>query len=156
MATIEHPERTLVIERVFDAPRTLVYDAWTDSEHIDKWWGPTMVTTRTIERDFSVGGSWKYVMEMPGSVSEHSVENKYTEIVPGEKIAWTEFAGGDTSNQVTVTLLFEDQGDETKLTMLIVHDSTEQMNMNEQGGMLMGWTMTLDSFVEFLAKQSAN
>jgi uncharacterized protein YndB with AHSA1/START domain len=59
MTTIPHPERTLVIERVFDAPRELVYATWTDDAHIDEWWGPSMVTTRTVERDFSVGGSWK-------------------------------------------------------------------------------------------------
>jgi uncharacterized protein YndB with AHSA1/START domain len=155
MTTIEHPERTIVIERVFDAPRDLVYSAWTDSAHIDNWWGPSMVTTRTVERDFSVGGYWKYVMEMPGGNGEHSVENRYTEIVPNEKIVWTEMAGGDASNQVTVTIIFEDQGGETKITMNILHDSTEQKNQNEQGGMLMGWNMTFNAFKEFLVEHSA-
>ena len=153
--TIQNPERTLVIERVFDAPRDLVDATWTDSEYIDEWWGPSMGITRTTERDFSVGGSWKYVMEMPGGSGEHAVENKYTEIVPNEKIVWTEMAGGDESNQVTVTALFEDQGEETKLTLLILHDSAEQMEMNEQGGMLMGWNMTVDAFATFLAERAA-
>jgi uncharacterized protein YndB with AHSA1/START domain len=57
MTTIQHPERTTVIERVFDAHRELVYSTWADSEHIDQWWGPTGVTTRTVERNFTVGGS---------------------------------------------------------------------------------------------------
>ncbi len=153
MTNIEHPDRTLVIERIFDAPRSLVYDVWTNGDHIDKWWGPTMVTTRTVERDFSVGGSWKYAMSWPGSDGEKVVENHYIEIVPNEKVVHKEFAGGDTANQVTVTVLFEDQGSETKLTMLILHDTAEQAKMNEEGGMLMGFNMALDGFTEFLAEQ---
>jgi uncharacterized protein YndB with AHSA1/START domain len=152
MTTIEHPERTLVVERVLDAPRELVYSAWIDDENIDKWWGPTMVTTRTVERDFSVGGSWIYAMSMPGMDGEKIVENHYTEIVPNEKIVHTEFAGGDQSNKVTVTVLFEDAGEETKLTMLILHDTPEQAKMNEEGGMLMGYNMAIDGFVAHLAE----
>ena len=139
MTIIQHPERTSVIERVFDAPRTLVYNTWTDLENIDKWWGPTMVTTRTVEGNFSVGGAWKYTMSWPGRDGEMVVENHYVEIVPNEKIVWTEFAGGDTNNQVEVTVLFEDQGDETKVTILILHATAEQAKSNEEGGMLMGW-----------------
>jgi uncharacterized protein YndB with AHSA1/START domain len=154
MPTIEHPERTSVIERVFDAPRALVYDTWTDGEHIDQWWGPTGVTTRTVERNFTVGGSWIYAMSWPGSNGEKQVENKYDDIVPGEKIVWTESIPGDTSNVVTITLLFEDQGEETKLTMLVLHSSAEQKDMNEQGGMLMGYNMVLDGFTEFLKENA--
>jgi len=92
---------------------------------------------------------------MPGGNGEHAVENNYIEIVPGEKIVWTELAGGDASNLVTVTAIFEDQGEETKLTILILHDSVEQMEMNEQGGMLMGWNMTVDTFATYLKEHSA-
>jgi uncharacterized protein YndB with AHSA1/START domain len=94
-------------------------------------------------------------MEMPGGNGEHAVENNYIEIVPGEKIVWTELAGGDASNLVTVTAIFEDQGEETKLTILILHDSVEQMEMNEQDGMLMGWNMTVDAFATYLKEHSA-
>jgi uncharacterized protein YndB with AHSA1/START domain len=152
MTTIEHPERTLVIERTFDAPRSLVYEVWTSDEHIDKWWGPSMMTTKTVERNFSVGGAWKYEMFMPdGKSMGKIVENNYTEIVPNEKIVWDEPIAGDDSNQVNVTLLFE----ETKLTMLILHTTAEQKEMNEKGGMLMGFNMTLDSFAEFVAEQTS-
>ena len=156
MTLINHPERTIVIERTFDAPRSLVYDVWTSDEHIDKWWGPSMMTTKTVEREFVVGGAWKYEMFMPdGKNMGKIVENNYTEIVPNEKIVWNEQIASDDSNQVNITLLFEDAGEETKLTMLILHDSAEQKEMNEQGGMLMGFNMTLDSFAEFVAKQTA-
>lgn len=152
---IEHPERTLVIERTFDAPRKLVYDVWTSDEHIDKWWGPSMMTTHTVERDFSVGGAWKYEMFRPdGQSMGKVVENHYTEIVPYEKIVWNELLSGDTSNQVSITLHFEDAGEETKLTMVIVHESEALKDMNEKGGMLMGFNMTLDSFAEFVSGMS--
>ena len=63
--------------------------------------------------------------------------------------------GCDSSNQVNIMFLFEDAGEETKLTMLIIHDSTEQKEMNEQGGMLMVFKMTRYSFAEFVATQTA-
>jgi uncharacterized protein YndB with AHSA1/START domain len=52
----------IVIERVFDAPRDLVWKAWTDPEHIAKWWGPGSMITRVEAFDFRVGGAWSYVM----------------------------------------------------------------------------------------------
>ena len=111
-----------------------------------------MMTTKTVERNFSVGGAWKYEMFMPdGKSMGKIVENNYTEIVPNEKIVWDEPIAGDDSNQVNVTLLFE----ETKLTMLILHTTAEQKEMNEKGGMLMGFNMTLDSFAEFVAEQTS-
>ena len=114
MTVIEHPERTLVIERVFDAPRELVYSAWIDGANIDKWWGPSMMTTKTVERNFEVGGAWKYEMFMPdGSSMGKIVENHYLEIHPNEKIVWNEQLGGDDSSRVNITLLFEDAGEET-------------------------------------------
>lgn len=156
MTLIKHPERTLVIERTVDAPRSLVYEVWTADEHIDKWWGPSMMTTKTVERNFSVGSAWKYEMFMPGGKNMGKiVENHYTEIVPNEKIVWNEQIAGDDSNKVNITLLFEDVGEETKLTMLILHDTAEQKETNETSGMLMGFNMTLDSFTEFVAKQTA-
>ena len=121
MTLINHPERTIVIERTFDAPRSLVYDVWTSDEHIDKWWGPSMMMTKTVERNFAVGRAWKYEMFMPdGKSMGKIVENHYTEIVPNEKIVWD-----------------------------------EQKEMNEQGSMLMGFNMTLDSYAEFVATQTA-
>ena len=51
--------RTLTIERIFDAPRQMVWDAWTKAEHIAKWWGPKGVETKVEEHNFQEGGSWK-------------------------------------------------------------------------------------------------
>jgi|TARA_B110000240_G_scaffold190821_1_gene232524 uncharacterized protein YndB with AHSA1/START domain len=76
-------------------------------------------------------------------------------IVENEKIVWDEQIAGDDSNQVNVTLLFEDADEETKLTMLILHTTAEQKEMNETGGMLMGFNMTLDRFAEFVAEQTS-
>ncbi len=86
-------------------------------------------------------------MSWPGSDGEKQVENRYDEIVPGEKIVWTKSIPNDASNMVTVAVLFEDQGDETKL---ILHTSAEQKDMTEKGGMLMVYNMVLDGFTEFL------
>ena len=76
-------------------------------------------------------------------------------IVENEKIVWDEQIASEDSNQVNVTLLFEDADEETKLTMLILHTTAEQKEMNEKGGMLMGFKMTLDRFAEFVAEQTS-
>ncbi len=57
--------RTLIIQRAFNAPINLVWDAWTQAEQIALWWGPKGMQTKVIQHDFKVGGSWKYVMTMP-------------------------------------------------------------------------------------------
>ena len=57
--------RTLTIERTFNAPIELVWEAWSQPEHIAKWWGPPGMEVEIIEHNFEVGGAWKYSMVMP-------------------------------------------------------------------------------------------
>ena len=154
MTTIEHPDRTLVIERVFDAPRSLVYDAWTKSEHIDNWWGPAGITIRTVERDFSVGGVWNCVMLTP-SGREKPIRYEYLEIVPPAKLVWLESTEPDRSDEVQMTIMLEEQGNETKLTMLILHGTAEEMKRNDEFGMRDGWNSSFESLDDYLSKLAA-
>ena len=57
--------RTVTIEKTYQAPIALVWETWTNPEHIAKWWGPKGMQTRVVEHNFSVGGKWKYAMAMP-------------------------------------------------------------------------------------------
>ena len=78
-------ELEIVIERFIEAPRELVFRAWTELEHLEKWWGPEGVTAITTERDFSVGGTWRYVMRGPDG-SEVGMTSTFLEIVPPERV----------------------------------------------------------------------
>src|SRR5687768_5226389 len=113
IATIEN--RELIITHSFQAPRELVYQAWTDPKHLPQWWGPEGFTTTVHEIEVKPGGVWRYTMHGPDGVD---YENKITfiEVNPPGRLV---YAHGDDSVdelfQVTVSL--EEQGKETKLTM---------------------------------------
>jgi len=151
-------EREIVIERVFDAPRELVYNAWTDPEQLAKWWGPEGVTAITSEHNFTIGGSWVYTMGPEGR-NEGGVlmTSVFREIVPLERIT-TDDHMGDTGGHprpedVTVTAIFEDHGEKTKLTLRILHASAEDRRINEEDIKIQfGWGASFDSFDKYLAK----
>ena len=139
----------IVIERVFDAPRELVWKAWTDPEHVARWWGPHGMTTRVDELDLRPGGSWRYVMLAPDG-SEYPQKGVFREIVPPETIVTSaEFAvGADETHKVVLTYRFEELGDKTKMTM---HSGMYlPMSKEEQLGVVEGWNSNFDSLVDYL------
>jgi len=83
--TNETNNRTLSLKRTFNAPLKLVWEAWTQPEHIALWWGPKGMDTKVIEHDFRVGGRWKYTMEMPDG-NEFISDGVFSEIIELEKI----------------------------------------------------------------------
>src|SRR5688572_30012342 len=109
------PEITM--ERVFNAPRELVFKAWTDPKHVDQWMGPRGFTTTTKSMEFKVGGRWIYMMnhDKHGEFSNRVI---YREIVKNEKIAYTHSADIDNDPDAFETVVtFEAQGAKTKVTM---------------------------------------
>ncbi len=140
-------DRVLITERVFDAPRELVFKVWTEPEHISKWYGPEGTETRVDEYDFTVGGAWKYVMVMPDG-SEKPIVGVFTEITPPERVVTT-----DTSEQaggLVLTVSFEDLGGRTKLTLHTLHTSVEQKEMHEKYGVMTGWQSSFNRLEEHL------
>ncbi len=118
-------DREIVMTKVLDAPRELVFKVWTDPEHMVKWWGPEGFTTTLIELDLRPGGAWRFIMHGPDG---RDFPNKivFTEIVKPERLAYTHSDDGgplDVTFEVLVT--FEKQGDKTKLTMRSVFESAE-------------------------------
>ena len=82
-STVAKPlERQLTLTRVFDAPRELVFQAWTEPEHLKQWWGPNGFTTPACEVDLRVGGAWKIVMRFPDGANEHTMQAVYREVSP--------------------------------------------------------------------------
>lgn len=127
----EPAERELVITRILDAPRELLWKAWTDPEMIKKWWGPKNFTAPVIKVDLRVGGKYLYCMRSPEGQDFWST-GVYHEIVPMERIVCTDsFAdekgnvmpashygmAGDWPSELVVTVTFEDHDGKTKMTL---------------------------------------
>jgi uncharacterized protein YndB with AHSA1/START domain len=106
--------RVIVGTREYDAPRELVFSAWTDVRHLAQWWGPHGFTTTTSQFEFRPGGVWRFVMHSPDG---RDYQNRVTfdEIVPPERIVYRH--GGDDVEPVRFkqTVIFEDLGGRTRI-----------------------------------------
>lgn len=151
-------DREIVITRIFNAPRDLVFKAWTEPKHIEQWWGPKGFTTRVTAMDLRPGGQWRYVMIGPDG-TEYPAIGVFSEIVPSERIVATdEFDEGfekvtniDLPQEMVTTAVFEDLDGKTKLTIQIVHKSAEDRRKHEEMGVVGGWNSSFDCLDEYLA-----
>lgn len=141
--------RTLTIEKVLNAPIHLVWTAWTNSEHIVKWWAPQGMDLTVIEHEFKVGGKWKYTMPMPDG-GECIFEGVYKEIVPFEKIITTANFRPMTQN-VELQCLFKEDGDKTIFTFNVVHETAEYCKQQEEMGFYNGWGSAFERLDQILA-----
>ncbi|MFE7980351.1 SRPBCC family protein [Streptomyces shenzhenensis] len=125
-ATLTLPaDNQILITRDFDAPRRLVYRAWTTPELVKRWWCGERGTMDTVEIDFRVGGKWRYVMTAQGGF-EIAFHGEYREIVPEERIVWTEVFEGvpgmtpeeAEKNAAVNTAVFTEKDGRTSLWML--------------------------------------
>ncbi len=135
-------DRTLTIERVLKAPVQLVWEAWSQPEHIAQWWGPKGMEVRVEAHDFQVGGNWKYLMTMPNG-SDFIAEGTYLEIVLHEKICSSANFRPMTEG-VEIQALFQAQGEATQFTFNVVHPTVEYCQQQEKMGFKNGWGSTFD------------
>lgn len=146
-------ERTLVIERFFDAPRELVFDAWTKPEHLTQWWGPNDFTLPFCELDFRVGGRYRFCMRSPEG-EDHWVWGEYSEIEPPERLSFTwnrEDANGNIWNSTVVRLTFVDEDGRTRFTLnQTLFDTTA--DRDDHNG---GWTQCLERLNLYVSSQAA-
>jgi uncharacterized protein YndB with AHSA1/START domain len=118
--------RSLIATRVYDAPRELVFAAWSNPKHLAQWWGPIGFTTTTSAFDMTPGGVWRFVMHGPDG---RNYENRitYEEIVRPERLVYRHGGGEDVEPvRFSVTVTFEDIGDKTRLTMRMVFPSAAE------------------------------
>jgi uncharacterized protein YndB with AHSA1/START domain len=145
--------RELVIPRVFDAPRHLVFKAWIDPKQVAQWWGPHGFTITTHEMDVRPGGVWRYTMHGPDGVD---YDNKivYTEIVEPERLVYSHGSGEeDEPGQFQVTATFAEEGNKTRLTMqMLFASAADRDKAVEEFGAVEGANQTLDRLEEHLAK----
>ncbi|MGH8338133.1 MAG: SRPBCC domain-containing protein, partial [Gammaproteobacteria bacterium] len=116
----QSPPQEIVITRIFDAPRALVFKAWTEPAHLARWWGPVGFTTRVCEMDSRPGGGYRFQMRSPEGI-ESWWYGACREIVEPERIVWSctiEGADGKRiSSETLLTVTLEEQQGRTKLTL---------------------------------------
>ena len=160
--TTEPHAQALVIERVFDAPRELVWKAWTEPEPFMRWWGPKGYTAPVYKVDLRVGGKYLYCMRSPEG-QDFWGTGVYREIVPLERIAYTDsFAdaegnlvppthygfGADFPSELLVIVTFEDYEGKTKLTLK--HLGLPAGELSEQTAA--GWNESFDKLADILTQ----
>jgi uncharacterized protein YndB with AHSA1/START domain len=135
----------ILMVREFDAPKHLVYTAYTTPELVKRWWAGKRGTVTVAEIDLRVGGQWRYAMIAEGGF-EVAFHGEYHEIVPNEKLVNTEiFEGAPEAGAAIVTCTFETiEGDRTRLAMLTSVDSLEIRDMIVGSGMETGAQEGLD------------
>ena len=144
-------EREFVLERVFDAPRELVFDAWTDARHVDQWWGPAGFTTTTREMDVRPGGQWRFMMHGPDG-TDYPEWISWTAITPPELITLRHGESRDDPNAFESVLTFTPDGAATRLEMRTVFPTKEMRDEAvEKYHAVEGGRQTLSNLAAYLA-----
>jgi uncharacterized protein YndB with AHSA1/START domain len=143
-------DRELSITRVFDAPRELVFQAWSDPKHVMSWWGPRGFTMTSWTMDLRPGGAWRGCIRSPEGLDYWS-HGVYREIVLPARLVFT-FAWDDEHGQPTtetlVTVTFADEGGKTKLTFhQAPFDTVEARDSHNDG-----WSESFERLAAYLAK----
>ena len=143
-------DRQILITREFDAPKELVYQAFTTPELVRRWWHAKRGEMTVAEIDLRVGGAWRYVMVTPDGM-EVGVHGEYREIVPNERIVSTEAYEGipDADEHAAVnTMTLTEAGGRTTLSVLVEHPTKEGRDMHIESGMEGGLQDALDLLEE--------
>lgn len=133
----------ILIIREFDAPRHLVYRAWTTPELITRWWSGDRGVVTSVEVDLRVGGTWRYVMTANGGF-EVAFHGEYREIVPNERVVSTEVFEGMPDEYAVTTCTFDERGGRTTLTLLVDHTTQRGRDAEIESGMEDGMQEAMD------------
>src|SRR5690349_13129153 len=113
------------MERVFNAPRELVFKVYTDPQLVPQWWGPRGITTTVEAMDVQPGGAWRYVQHSPDGT--YAFFGEYREVVVPERLVYTFEFEGMPGHIIVDTLTFEDLGGKTRLTTTSLFQSPEDL-----------------------------
>jgi uncharacterized protein YndB with AHSA1/START domain len=144
------PELDLVLERVVDVRPELVWKAWTEPEHVKKWFTPAPWTTVECEIDLRPGGLFRTVMRSPEG-EEHDSVGCYLEIVENRRLVWTDALRPGyrpaTEPFFTAMIQLEPEGNGTRYTAIAMHRDPDGKKRHEEMGFHYGWATALDQLV---------
>lgn len=153
------PKLDLVLERVVDVPRELVWRAWTMPEHLMKWFTPAPWKTVECDIDLRPGGAFRTVMQSPEGEKFPNV-GCYLEVVPNEKLVWTDAllpgyrpaARAPGELLMTAVVLLEPHGAGTRYTAIALHRDQAGRKKHEEMGFHEGWGAALDQLVALVKR----
>jgi uncharacterized protein YndB with AHSA1/START domain len=141
----------LVVTRLIDAPRRLVFRAWTQPEHVARWWGPKGYVTTYCDMDIRVGGAYRFGMRSPQG-TDHRKRGVYREIGEPERIVFTfawEDADGNPGPELLTTVTFAEEAGKTRLTLR----QSGFESIERRDSHLDGWTSCLERFADYMLAQ---
>lgn len=141
-------EHELVLTRVFNAPRSVVFRAWTDPEQLVQWWAPEGFSVAFLEMDVRPGGAWRKCMRSPDG-KDYWRRGIYLEVVEPERLVLTYISDdpfSDPDHKTIVTVTFADQGAKTLMTFRHAGFESEAPRNSHQ----FGWTSCMKRFAAFL------
>ena len=143
-ATVTLPnDEQILITREFEAPRHLVWRAWTEPELVKRWWGGERGEVTSAEIDLRVGGAWRCAMATDGGF-EVAFHGEYREVVPNERIVSTEVYEGMPEGEALNTVTFSEEYGRTTVTVLVQHASKEARDAHIASGMETGMQEGMD------------
>jgi uncharacterized protein YndB with AHSA1/START domain len=146
--------RDIVISRVIDAPRELVFEAFTGVQHLSQWWGPEGFTTTTRSFEFREGGTWDFVMHAPDG-TDYQEWITWTGIVAPERITLLHGESRDDPNTFESTLTFAPHGTATRIVMRTVFPTTELRDQAvEKYHAVEGGRQTLNNLAAYVAEMA--
>jgi uncharacterized protein YndB with AHSA1/START domain len=154
MNAAQSPQRELVIDRVFDAPRELVFQTWTDPKHLAQWWGPKGFTNPVCELDLRPGGAIRIHMQGPDGAI-YPMRGVFHEITAPERLVFTSTAfddeAGNPQLEVRNVVTFVEDGGKTHLRVQAIIVKATPETDPALAGMEPGWNQSLDKLVDHLS-----
>lgn len=146
-------DREILMTRVFNAPRNLVWDAFTKPELLKRWFGPRGWSLEVCQVDLKVGGTWRYVVRGPDGTNM-GMRGVYREIVPPDRLVFTEAFDDYPGDSLVTTVLVEDRGSTTMIATLL-YSSQEIRDLVIKSGMEHGAAESYDRLAELLVSRGA-
>lgn len=153
---VPDPRLDLVLERVIDVPPEKVWAAWTQPEHVVKWFTPRPWSTVECEIDLRPGGLFRTVMRSPEG-EDHENVGCFLEVVENRRLVWTDALGPGWRPKaepfMTAIVMLEPHGAGTKYTAIAIHGDEETRKKHEEMGFHQGWATALDQLVAYVSSK---
>lgn len=145
-------DREIIITRLLNAPRELVFQVWTDPAQVGLWWGPKGFTNTIHEMEVKPGGVWRFTMHGPDG-TDYPNKIEFLEVEPPQRLVYVHGGEDDSEGcRHTATVTFEDRDGKTHVTLHMVFVTVEHFEEVKKYGAVEGGNSTLDCLEEYLAK----